>query len=203
MTGLLGRLKLQLRSSQFHKRRRLNGNRFAVAPAFDGLEVRSLLSGTAIDGLVFNKVDQVQIDNWQVNEGARIIDGTAHFFGTDQTTGHAKAVGIAVNSNGTLDNNSLNYLDWASVWEQQNPGADSYAGVKGIYKDASGGLVYVLESANTADKNDFEAYYTQGNQLVYIPAQPGIQTFVHGVSENGLIALADGVGQQARARLRI
>jgi len=36
--GLLGRLKLQLRASQFHKRRRLNGNRFAVASAFEGLE---------------------------------------------------------------------------------------------------------------------------------------------------------------------
>ena len=93
---LLGRLKFQLRASQVHKRRRLNGNRFAVASAFEGLEVRSLLSGTAIDGLVFNKVDQVQINHWQVNEGSRVVNGTAHFFGRDVTTGHAKAVELRV-----------------------------------------------------------------------------------------------------------
>jgi len=135
--GLLGRLKLQLRSSQFHKRRRLNGNRFAVAPAFEGLEVRSLLSGTALGGLVFNKVDQVQINNWQVNEGSRVVNGTAHFFGTDASTGHAKAVELSVNSDGTFGS-TLDYLDWASVYEQQNPGANSYASTKGFYEDTNG-----------------------------------------------------------------
>ena len=190
--GLLGRLKLQLRSSQFHKRRRLNGNRFAVAPAFEGLEVRSLLSGTAIDGLVFNKVDQVQINHWQVNEGARVVNGTAHFFGTDVTTGHAKAVEFSVNPDGTFGD-TLDYLDWASVYEEQNPGADSYSGAGGFYLDADGNRVYVLEGASSADKTSYEAYLAKGNQLTLISSRPGSQTKVLGVANNGVIALGDSL----------
>jgi len=187
--GLLGRLKLQLRASQFHKRRRLNGNRFAVAPALEGLEVRSLLSGTALGGTVFTPVDFQQVANYDVRGVTKIGDSVILYGGDDAGHGRADELKLV---DGVFED--VNSWVFKSPYEQLNPSASSYASVGGVSMSASGPM-FAVQASSTADKFSYGAYFVNSSGAwQYIPATPVYQTSVIGVTSDGTALLDAGIG---------
>jgi len=186
--GLLGRLKLQLRASQFHKRRRLNGNRFAVASAFERLEVRSLLSGTALGGNVFTPVDYADLPSFEVSD-TTVIGNQVLVHGTN-ADGHGEVASLNVTEALFSDPQTLTFL---SEWEKTHPGALSSMDVKGAYMGPNG-IVFVSESATTVDANPVSTTLDDGNTTTVLEINPGFNTYVGGVADSGDLFLYAGGG---------
>ncbi|MCA9038375.1 MAG: hypothetical protein KDA91_24790 [Planctomycetaceae bacterium] len=164
--------------------RRFRGMRSQAHWTLQALEPRQLLT-TILGGNVFKPVAYAEIPQFQV-EGTTLIEDQVLVHGTDTSTGNGVVQSLTATDGFFSNPQSMTFL---SEWKKDHPDDPSSAVVKGAFKNQSGNIVYVLQTATTADANLFQAALDDGTSTQVIDLNPDGQTYVVGISEKGDLVL--------------